>query len=176
MSPGKKKSAIAAAILLLLLLIPKNNPNLMKSISTIFRAFIPVWEGFLAYPKWDVRQWTWGYGTAAGFDPNNKPAGTIDKIKAMSEALAYASKDLMELLPQINKPLTASQWVALLSFSFNLGIGNALKLLPNINAGNQAALETQWKAYNKVRDAQNNLVVSDYQTKRRAAEWALWLK
>ena len=42
--------------------------------------FIPLVEGFRSTPYWDVKRYSWGYGTAA---PG--PTGTITREKAFAE-------------------------------------------------------------------------------------------
>lgn len=168
-----------AAGLLLLLLIPISKSTLMSQIQAILAPFLKTWEGFLPKPKWDVKQWSWGYGTrvpGSTDNPNVVPGGTISRERAFIDALAHIAKDLLYLASYVTIPLSPNQWAALLSFSYNLGTGNAMNLMQNINSRNKAELEKQWKSYNKVRDEAGNLVVSSWNTKRRAAEWELWKK
>ncbi len=176
MSPGKK-STIAAAMLLLLLLIPKSNTNLMSAIKSILSPFLQLWEGFSSTPYWDVKRWSWGYGTPAlinGQLATNfqvKPTGTISRLQALEDMLKHTAGDLLDLVGKITRPLRPNQWAALLSFSYNLGIGNAINLVENINKNDNNALQIQWNKYILV-DGKPN----DHQIKRRAAEWALWIK
>lgn len=140
----------------------------------ILRYFLPAWEGFSSRPYWDVKQWTWGYGTrvpGSTNDPGIKPTGTITRADAFTAMMQHVDKDYSDLKKLITVPLTSAQWAALLSFSYNLGVGNADNLVNNINSKNMAALQTQWNAYINV-----NGVPSDYQIKRRAAEWELFAK
>lgn len=131
--------------------------------------FIPGVEGFSSVPYWDVSRWSWGYGTQApGKD------GTISRDQAIADMVAWALSDYTRLLPQVTQPLTTNQWVALLSFSYNLGVGNAQKLVPVINSGDYGALGDKWNQYIHVRDSSGNLEVSDALVQRRAREWQLW--
>lgn len=140
------------------------------AITEVLETFIPSVEGFSAVPYWDVKQWTWGYGTAAGFDPNKKPTGTITRAQAFDDMIQHLQKDFSYLFPLVKRQLNPNQWAALLSFSYNLGPGNADNLLPNINSGNDAALFTQWRKYNKAGG-----VVNENLKQRREKEIALWL-
>jgi len=140
----------------------------------ILQSFLPKWEGFSATPYWDYKQWSWGYGTKVpGSVPDRsiKPPGSINRAKAFSDALFHVEKDYKYLSALIKVPLNANQWAALLSFSYNLGTGNADNLVKNINERNTAALENQWKQYvNAGGQPLEHLI------KRRAAEWAMWIK
>lgn len=138
----------------------------------ILTKFLPTWEGFSATPFWDYKQWTWGYGTrvpGSSNDPLKKPLGTITRAQAMTDALRKVQQDYLYLKGLINVPLNSNQWAALLSFSYNLGPGNADNLVKNINSQNSAALEQQWKLYINAGGAPNNGLIA-----RRNAEWQLW--
>ena len=128
------------------------------------RRFISEWEKFSPTPYWDVTRYSWGYGTKA---PG--PTGQITQAQAWAEMTDHLENDYRYLKPLISQNLAPNQWAALLSFSYNLGPGNADNLIYNINSGNWSALETQWKQYIYVGGAPNN-----YQIKRRAAEWELF--
>ena len=128
-------------------------------------SFIPSVEGFRAHPYWDVTRYSWGYGTAA---PG--PTGTISREQAFTDMVAYLLADYSTLKKRITRTLTVNQWAALLSFSYNLGIGNALNLLANINSGNDQALGVQWNKYIYAGGQVNDDLVD-----RRAKEWSLWI-
>jgi len=113
----------------------------------ILQTFLPAREGFSAVPLWDYSQWSWGYGTAAGFDPNKKPAGTITRDRAWQEAAAVIQKHYNQLAARVNKKLNSNQWAALLSFSYNTGTGNAFKIVETINTGTAADVITRMKKY-----------------------------
>jgi len=144
------------------------------SYKSILSKFLPTWEGFLPNPKWDYTQWSWGYGTkvpGSVSDPNINPGGTVTRAQAMLFLLAHIEKDYTDLKKLISVPLGANQWAALLSFSYNLGVGNADNLVANINSNNYAALEYQWKQYINAGGVPLQQLID-----RRAAEWALWMK
>lgn len=159
--------------LALILLMIGKGAKASGSYTNILQTFIPEWEGFRANPYWDVSRYSWGYGTKA---PG--PTGTITRDQAMQELIDHVQKDYEYLSQLIQTPLTANQWAAYLSFSYNVGQGNAdnligytnvQDLMGNINARKFTSLEDQWKSYIYV-DGQR----SDNLVKRRAAEWELW--
>lgn len=127
-------------------------------------SFIPAVELFDPHPYWDERRWSWGYGTAA---PG--ATGTITREQAFNDMIAYLLADYATLSKRITRPLNVNQWTAYLSFSYNLGIGNALNLVTLINAGDDTALGVKWNRYIYAGgDVNQNLV------ERRGKEWALW--
>jgi len=144
------------------------NLKTMSDKWSILSVFLPEVEGFIPYPRWDYKQWSWGYGTAAGFDKNKKPSGSITKKKALADALEHSKSDYTTLLPKITKSLTESQWAALLSFSYNEGVGNAENLISDINS-NSANLEHHFKRYIFAGGNVNSDLVD-----RRNKEWNLW--
>jgi len=116
----------------------------------ILEKFLIEHEGFLPKPVWDVKQWSWGYGSrvpGSVNDPNLYPGGTITKQQAAKEAAKFYVSHYKYLSPLIKRNLNANQWAALLSFSYNTGTGNADNLVPNINSGNNTALKSQWMKY-----------------------------
>jgi lysozyme len=131
---------------------------------TLAARAVELFEDFSASPYWDVSRWSWGYGTAA---PGS--SGTISRARALADAKKVLTRDYGYLAPMISRKLTVNQWAALLSFSYNLGPGNADNLVPNINSGNDAALETQWKKYVYAGGKINSVLVD-----RRNKEWRLW--
>lgn len=72
----------------------------------------------------------------------------------------------------ITWPLTSAQFDALTSFVYNVGAGafNAGSVPAKINSGDLAAAASTMLQYNKVHDAQGNLVVNDALTARRQTE------
>jgi lysozyme len=166
MTRQKKILLIAAAAGALYLLYK------LKAYEPILKTFLPPWEGFSATPYWDYKQWSWGYGTrvpGSVNDQNVPPGGRITRTQAMIDALKHVDQDYLYLKPMIKVPLTGNQWAALLSFSYNLGKGNADNLVANINSGNVPALEKQWKLYVNAGGQPNQQLIN-----RRAAEWRLY--
>lgn len=120
----------------------------IKTFLPILKSFIPNVEGFTPTPIWDYKQWSWGYGTAAGFNQNIKPQGSITREKAWQEAeKKYIIPHYNQLSPLVKKSLSANQWAALLSFSYNAGPGNAKNIIQTINSGNTADVVARIKKY-----------------------------
>lgn len=126
--------------------------------------FIPGVEDFSSTPYWDVMRYSWGYGTAA---PGQ--TGTITREQAFTDMIAYLMADYNTLGKKLTRSLSVNQWVALLSFSYNLGIGNGLEIVKYINADNDSVLGTQWNKYVYAGGVVNSNLVA-----RRKKEWSLW--
>lgn len=163
MTKKNKVVLLGAIAVLLLLLVPGSTfgQNPLMNAADLIISF----EGFSSTPYWDVSRYSWGYGTAA---PGS--TGTITEQQARAELQAHIQNDYNYLFPLLTVPLNANQWAALLSFSYNLGTGNADNLIDNINSGNTAALQTQWKKYVYADGAVNSDLVD-----RRNKEFAMWL-
>ncbi len=145
---------------------------MVNLIENTLKSFLPPLEGFSAVPYWDHKQWSWGYGTRVPGSTDNKdirPSGNITRERALNDAMAHVEADYLKLEALVTIPLTANQWSALLSFSYNVGIGNADNLVPNINARAWTALEAQWKKYIYASGVVNQTLVA-----RRNKEWSLW--
>jgi lysozyme len=153
--------AIGGAAALILLMASSFKTRLINVLSV----FIPDVESYSAKAYWDVSRYSWGYGTAAP----GKDAVT-NRENAFTEMVDHLFNDYADLKNRVTRKLNVNQWAALLSFSYNLGIGNAHNLLININSGNDTALETQWKKYIYVGGMVNQNLVE-----RRDKEWNLWL-
>ncbi len=126
--------------------------------------FIPSVEGFRSTPYWDKKRYSWGYGTAA---PGS--TGTITREQAFADMVAHLMADYVSLSGRVARVLTVNQWVALLSFSYNAGIGSAYNLVPLINAGDDQALGLKWRKY-----VYAGGVVNDDLVERREKEITLW--
>jgi lysozyme len=126
--------------------------------------FIPSVEGFRSTPYWDVSRYSWGYGTAA---PG--ATGTITRAQAFEDMIAYLLADYNTLRARITRSLSVNQWAALLSFSYNLGVGDGLKIVDTINSGDDTKLGTRWNSFINSGGSVNQDLV-----KRRAKEWDLW--
>ncbi len=127
-------------------------------------AFIPTVEGFAPVSKWDYKQYSWGYGTAA---PG--PGLSISRDQAFAEMLTHLLTDYNTLSPQVTRSLGVNQWTGYLSFSYNEGVGRAVNLLANINSYNDTALAAQWRKYIYAGGIVNQDLVE-----RREKELALW--
>lgn len=127
-------------------------------------SFIPSVELFDPHPYWDVSRYSWGYGTAA---PGS--TGTITRDQAFVDMTAHLLSDYNYLSPLITRKLSVSQWAAYLSFSYNLGPGNADNLVNLINSGDDQALGEKWNEY-----VYAGGKVSSNLVERRQKEWDLW--
>lgn len=132
----------------------------------VLAKFIPSVEGFRATPYWDQSRYSWGYGTAA---PG--PDGTITREQAFADMVSYLLHDYQVLKAKITRGLTVNQWAALLSFSYNLGVGSggAADLVPYINADDDTILSEKWMHY-----VHSGGVVNDTLVDRRQKELNLW--
>lgn len=135
-----------------------------QDLVNVLRVFIPSVEGFLPHPKWDVSRYTWGYGTQA---PG--ATGTISRDQAFSDMVQYLLSDFRYLRPKIQRPLNVNQWSALLSFSYNLGNDDAVKLIPYIETYDDTELGRHWRLY-VYANGQVNADLID----RRQKEWELF--
>lgn len=126
--------------------------------------FIEQVETFSAKAYWDVSRYSWGYGTAA-------PSATAvtTRANAFNEMVDYLMGDYDTLKDQVTRSLSVNKWVALLSFSYNLGVGDAENLVPLINAGDDVALKAKWLKYIYAGGVVNSNLVT-----RRNLEWDLW--
>lgn len=118
-----------------------------------------------------VGLWTIGYGHLILKEEINK----LVKITT-GEAKQLLRKDLKRTEEGVKKMLsrcvTQRQFDALVSFSFNLGVGNLKKstLLKKVNAGDIKAAALQFQSWNKA----GGKVLSGL-TRRREAEMKLFL-
>lgn len=150
---------------LLLTAVIANVGYLKTRILNKLATFIPSVEGFSSKPYWDISRYSWGYGTAA---PGS--TGTITREQAFADMVTYLMNDYATLKNKVTRSLNFKQWAALLSFSYNLGIGNALNLVPVINAGDDDALHQKWIKYVYASGVVNPDLVA-----RRNKEFALWV-
>lgn len=100
-------------------------------------------EGYVQKPYWDFKQWTNGYGTKA------KDQFEIITIpEARKRLMDYIQQDYEQML-KVFKGTPPTQFiVALLSFSYNLGYGNALKMIEDFNNGKSfREIATRMKLY-----------------------------
>jgi lysozyme len=129
-----------------------------------------------AYPDpahgWRVPTIGIGHTTAAG-PPEVKQGMKITE----KEAREMLVRDLAKYESAVNRlvkvPLTANQYGALTSFTFNLGEGNLAKstLLKKLNAGDYAGAAKEFPRWNKAGGKVMNGL-----TRRRKAEAELFLK
>lgn len=99
-------------------------------------------EGLAPVAKWDVRQYSGGYGSKA----------SEGEIFDQAKADAYLKRDMQPSLEWIAKNVpnaTPSQKTALADFGYNLGTGRLNELLPDIKAGDWQRVAQRMLSYNK---------------------------
>lgn len=144
-----KKIFIGVAVLIALIMIAK------KSKLGILEYLVPLLkdlEKFSSNPYWDIKQWSWGYGTKVPnsvADKNVRPNKTINQATAIIDLTNHVWKDYNYLNKLIKVPLLNNQWAALLSFSYNLGSGNADNLVDLINAKDWDGFSKKFLLYNR---------------------------
>lgn len=153
-----------AALLFLFLLVPGSVAVDGNTILNSAAELIGDYEGFRASPYWDVSRYSWGYGTAA---PGS--TGTITPGQALADMKAVILHDYGVLSSMVTVSLSPTQWAALLSFSYNLGVGDAQDLVPIINSGDASALQNMWMQYVHAGGVVNQDLVT-----RRNYEWQIW--
>jgi GH24 family phage-related lysozyme (muramidase) len=144
---------------------------------TLASKFIKYNEGFLPAPKWDNRQWTWGYGTEAPL-PRDKnvevpPDLNITREKAHGDLLGYLDKEIVNNLNNYserhNYNWNNNQIDALTSFLTNLGYSTIHQLTDNGTRSNEEIAE-KIPEYDKERNEAGELEVVEGLTKRRIRE------
>lgn len=111
-----------------------------QDIWTVVKSFLPGVESFIATPKWDFKQWSWGYGTRVPGSVNDKhnppKVKPITRDQAIQDCQSHIFGDFSILMKLVHLPLKPNQWASLLSFSYNEGIGSAIKLIPDMGTDN----------------------------------------
>ena len=156
---------IGVAALFLFILFPNVLLGQSGVMLTLAEDLIISFEGFIPVSKWDYKQYSWGYGTAA---PG--PGLSITESEARQQLRSHIEGDYNYLNSLITVSLNPQQWAALLSFCYNEGRYNADNLVTNINNQDIEALGNQWALYNKVTVNGVKIYSSDL-AKRRADEW-----
>ena len=175
MEKGRYKLYLLLGILIFVIafLNRKKISKMIEHLKTIFLKF----EGFTPVPLWDVKQWSWGYGTKVPgsiSDKNIKPPGKITTDKAMQDSFVFVEKAAANIFPKIKVPLNDRQKAAIISFAYNLGYGTgnndpAGKLIQDINSKDKGRIEYGFKAYNRA-----NGVAMKQLTARRKYEFDLF--
>ena len=149
-----------------------------RQINLSTRQLVKTFEGlYLEAYKCPAGVWTIGYGHT-GIRHND---GTVKKGRSITEQQAL---DLLEydlnifavgveklLLPRPRAEINDNQFGALVSFAFNVGLGNLEKstLLQRVNARNYSGAITEFGKWNK---ADGRVLLG--LTRRRASEANLW--
>ncbi|MGD1827322.1 Lysozyme [Chromobacterium violaceum] len=132
-------------------------------------SLIKQFEGFrLAAYQDMVGVWTIGYGHTG---PDVKAGQTITQQQADQLLAADLEKFETGVGQLVAVPLNANQFAALVSFSYNLGLGNlrSSTLLRLLNQGDYAGAAAQFPRWNRA----GGQVVAGL-TRRRLAEQALF--
>lgn len=169
MSNVSKIWLVVGGALALLLLLPMAGAAAASAmdVSTILNSagsVIADYEGFVSTPRWDNKQYSWGYGTMA---PGAN--GTITEAQAWADLKAVVSSNYDTLTGQLSRDLNGNQWIALLDFAYNEGIGAAGNLAQYINAGDDTILQQHWQSYIYAGGVVNSNLVE-----RRGYEWQYW--
>lgn len=127
-------------------------------------------EGFRSsWYKCPAGKLTIGHGLTKAFW--NK--STITKEQSLAVVKQRAEAIGKEVLSMVQKPLTKNQLAALISFTYNVGIGNfqSSTLLKELNQGNYSKVPSEMKRWVYSNKVKLNGLVS-----RRASEIALFMK
>jgi GH24 family phage-related lysozyme (muramidase) len=138
-------------------------PRVIADIPPNFVGAIKQTEGYDDKPRWDVRQWTVGFGTrASGPDERVDPAQAEARFNT---EIAKAAR----IVDSVNPNLDAGTRAALTSLTFNTGDAWTHSGLGNqIRSGDLNGAKETFLQYNKVDGATNDAVAA-----RRARE-AAW--
>ena len=134
--------------------------------------FIKRMEGFLKYPMWDYAQWSIGYGTRC--EKGEYPNGITEQ--EAERLLCKALEHFEAGINAIGRAFTQQQFDALVSFSYNVGLGWTTKpnyliyQLAHGAAYSEVEVLDIFGAWNK---AGGNVL--DGLTRRRRAEARMWL-
>jgi GH24 family phage-related lysozyme (muramidase) len=138
-------------------------PKVVADIPVSFVSAIKQTEGYDARPRWDVRQWTVGYGTrASGPDERITPQQAEDRFNGEISKAA-------RIVDSVNPNLDAGTRAALSSLTFNTGDAwTHSGLGDKVRAGDLAGAKESFLQYNKV-DGQTNDAVAA--RRAREASW-----
>lgn len=132
------------------------------------RKFIQAFEGLrLTAYLCPAKVWTIGYGHTG--DVAEGMTITLEQAEALfAHDVAVFEQGVLKL---VKVPLTQNQFNALVSFAYNLGLGNLAKstLLRRLNSGNYAAVPVELMKWDKA----GGKPVAGL-TRRREGEGELW--
>ena len=142
-------------------------PQVVADIPANFIGAIKQTEGYDPKPRWDVKQWTVGYGTRA-----SGPNETIDPAQAnarFNTEIAKAAK----IVDSVNPNLDPGTRAALTSLTFNTGDAwTHSGLGDKVRAGDLAGAKEAFLQYNKVQ--QDGELRTDPGVASRRAREATW--
>ena len=151
---------IGAAVIILYMLRTKLASALtstpLGALSDKLFNFISKFEGFTPVAKWDVHQYSVGYGSGFNWDLNRpvQLGDVVNQDTAKRWLLLEAQKDVDKVKALVKIPINDNQLIALASFCYNLGAGalqgsNLLKLLNSgANINTVAAEFDKWRLVN----------------------------
>ena len=132
--------------------------------------FVASWEGFVpeAY-KCPAGVLTIGFGHTKGV----KPGDSVTYEKAWTMLTQDLADFQRQAAPLVTALVTPNQFVALMSFIYNLGIGNfkSSTLLKKLNAGDEVGAAVEFRRWVNAGGVRLEGLV-----KRRSAEAVLFLK
>jgi GH24 family phage-related lysozyme (muramidase) len=126
-------------------------------------SFIRKQEGYTPVAKWDVRQYSVGYGT------RGKRGERISKEEAERRLKVETDKVSAWLDKNITVPLNVNQRASLISFGFNLGTDDLERIKDDINAGNNERVAARMLTFNRAEGKPNAGL-----TRRRREEAAMF--
>jgi lysozyme len=109
-------------------------------------SLIKEFEKLSLNPYPDYKQYSIGYGTYAGPYPGPKPALRLTSEAQAHDLLLDAIKEREAQIKQrLKVTLNPNQYGALLSFVYNVGIGNAVNVISDLNKGSIASALSRMK-------------------------------
>jgi GH24 family phage-related lysozyme (muramidase) len=145
----------------------QSQPRMVADIPASFVGAIKQTEGYDARPRWDVKQWTVGFGTRA-----SGPDERVDPAQAEARFNTEISK-AAKIVDSVNPNLDAGTRAALTSLTFETGDSWVRSGLgEKVRAGDMNAARETFLQYNKVQ-SDGGLQVDPGVAARRARE-ASW--
>lgn len=125
-------------------------------------------EGFSPNPYKDAGGWSIGYGHYMGAKPTMQ---SVTKDQAENLLVSDTGKAVNAITKFVKVPLTQNQFDALVSFTYNVGVGAFLgsTLLTLLNRGDYTGASAQFSRWNKSQGKVNATL-----TARRASEQTLF--
>lgn len=137
------------------------------------------WEGLMLDAYQDqAGVWTIGYGTTSATGVKVTKGMRITKEKAEELLERELEKLALQVMRKVSVDINDNELSALLSFAYNVGIGNFSKssVLKRLNAGDRKGAADAFLMWNKITDPKTKRkVVSQGLMNRRHSERALFL-
>lgn len=163
---------------------PQSIDDLEVNVISAFEGMIARFEGYRSEPYLDeAGKWTIGFGhlivPGDGIWSPSNPGGLrkIEVSKARELYDADTATARAAVANSVRVPITEAQEEVLVSLAYNIGAHAfaTSTLVRMLNAGNYAGAADQFLVWNKVRDENNNLVVSAGLSMRRGKERDIFL-